>query len=173
MESPLPGSIHGTSTFELLAALGRDWTAWAQPAGAAPNFNSSRRGEHGERAVDPPAAALPTDRNLAQQHRAPAGRTGWSRGVAVRLPGPWRLGCTRDLAMAAYASQGGFHPQACNHCCQAASAGGQGSSNLSRPSNRSKSRSKLTSRQPLAIARAARWASVQSRAGSSALRSSW
>ena len=45
MESPLPGSIHGTSTFELLAALGRDWTAWAQPAGAAPNLAPSRRGE--------------------------------------------------------------------------------------------------------------------------------
>jgi uncharacterized protein len=45
MESPLPGSIHGTSTFELLAALGRAWTAWVQPAGAAPNLDLSRRGE--------------------------------------------------------------------------------------------------------------------------------
>ncbi len=45
MLSPLPGSIHGTSTFELLAALGRDWTASPQPAGAAPNLNSSRRGQ--------------------------------------------------------------------------------------------------------------------------------
>jgi hypothetical protein len=45
MLSPLPGSIHGASTFELLAALGRDWTASPQPAGAAPNLNSSRRGQ--------------------------------------------------------------------------------------------------------------------------------
>jgi predicted nucleotidyltransferase len=33
------------STFELLEALERDWTASAQPAGAAPNLSPSRRGE--------------------------------------------------------------------------------------------------------------------------------
>ena len=33
------------SAFELLEALERDWTAWAQPAGAAPNLAPSRRGE--------------------------------------------------------------------------------------------------------------------------------
>lgn len=48
-----------------------------------------------------------------------------------------------------------------------------GSGSLCRPANRSKSRSKLTRRQPLAIARAARWTSVQSRAGISPPRSSW
>jgi hypothetical protein len=48
-----------------------------------------------------------------------------------------------------------------------------GSGSLCRPANRSKSRSKLTRRQPLAIARAARWASVQSRAGIFPPRSSW
>ena len=49
---------------------------------------------------------------------------------------------------------------------------GHGSGSLSRAANRSKSRSKLTRRQPLAIARAARWASVQRRDGISP-RSRW
>jgi HEPN domain-containing protein len=32
----------------------------------------------------------------------------------------WLRQAHSDLAMAAYASQGGFHAQACYHCCQAA-----------------------------------------------------
>ena len=32
----------------------------------------------------------------------------------------WLRQAHSDLAMAAYASAGGFHAQACDHCCQAA-----------------------------------------------------
>ena len=39
--------------------------------------------------------------------------------MTVRLHA-WLRQAHSDLAMAAYASQGGFHAQACYHCCQAA-----------------------------------------------------
>ena len=41
------------------------------------------------------------------------------RGQRIRLHA-WLRQAHSDLAMAAYASQGAFHAQACYHCCQAA-----------------------------------------------------
>ena len=88
------------SAFELLEALGRNWTPWVQPADAAPNLDPSQRGE--------PMASVQEIRQRLRDQRIEslrnsiepllAGRTGaevWLFGSLAR--GDWDARSDVDL----------------------------------------------------------------------------